>query len=116
MSEISPSPNPKQLKTAHLLIIPLIDSFYPVYAVNINMNNLLMGQAPEFGVRQNQTLLLSFAMQQAFRVLQMPIVELEQWLKDEIEQNPALEYEENEEDTAHLSTETEEREIDFESS
>ena len=69
------------------------------------MNNLLMGQTPEFGVKQNQTLLLSLAMQQAFHVLQMPVIELEQWLKDEIEQNPVLEYqEEADEELLELAT------------
>ncbi|MBI2743030.1 MAG: RNA polymerase factor sigma-54 [Chlamydiales bacterium] len=70
------------------------------------MNNLLLGQLPQVGVRQNQNLLLSMAMQQAFHVLQMPIMELEHWLKNEIEQNPVLEYEDR-------IDEEEEKELDF---
>ncbi len=45
------------------------------------------------GVHQHQRLQLSFAMQQAIHVLQMPSVELSLWLKEEIEENPCLEYE-----------------------
>ncbi len=81
------------------------------------MNNLLIGQAPALGVKQNKALLMSLAMQQAFHVLQMPLVELEQWLKDEIEQNPALEYQDvSEEEVPDSSSETEPSEIDFETS
>jgi RNA polymerase sigma-54 factor len=43
---------------------------------------------------QNHSLALSPAMLQAFSVLQMPVAELEQWLKTQIEENPILEWEE----------------------
>ncbi|MBI3236471.1 MAG: hypothetical protein HYZ48_02000, partial [Chlamydiales bacterium] len=40
---------------------------------------------------QSQRLLLSISMQQALDVLQMPVFELSEWLKQQIEQNPILE-------------------------
>jgi RNA polymerase sigma-54 factor len=81
------------------------------------MNYLLQGQLPKVGVRQNQQLLLSVAMQQAFRVLQMPVTELEDWLKNEIEQNPVLEYQDDKTEKETPSTlDFEEKEIDFEKS
>lgn len=42
-------------------------------------------------IRQNQKLIMSFAMQQAFQVLQMPLLQLSKWLENEIEQNPLFE-------------------------
>lgn len=42
-------------------------------------------------IKQNQKLIMSYAMQRAFMVLQMPILELSNWLESEIEQNPLLE-------------------------
>src|SRR3990167_7303603 len=41
--------------------------------------------------KQSQQLRLSLAMRQAFYVLQMPLLELSEWLTLEIEQNPVLE-------------------------
>lgn len=41
--------------------------------------------------QQSQTPLFSLAMRQAVEVLQMPLQELAQWLKMQVEQNPALE-------------------------
>lgn len=77
----------------------------------------LLGQLPRVGVRQNQHLLFSVAMQQAFRALQMPVYELEEWLKNEIEQNPVLEYQdETEGDEESLVLDSIEPEIDFEKS
>ncbi|MES2345499.1 MAG: hypothetical protein V4494_06150 [Chlamydiota bacterium] len=46
------------------------------------------------GTGLQQRLQLSFAMHQAFQILQMPTTELSSWLKEEIEENPCLEYEE----------------------
>jgi RNA polymerase sigma-54 factor len=43
-------------------------------------------------LKQQQQLRLSQQMQQSLHVLQLPIVELAEWLKAEIEQNPILEY------------------------
>jgi RNA polymerase sigma-54 factor len=66
---------------------------------------------------QSQHLLVSASMQKAFHVLQMPIVELAEWLKTEIEQNPVLEYvEEREQEDFTMSNHLEEKEIDFEKS
>lgn len=42
-------------------------------------------------VRQDQRLIMSFAMKRAFAVLQMPLPELTEWLQNELEQNPVLE-------------------------
>ena len=56
-------------------------------------------------------------MQQAFRALQMPVYELEEWLKNEIEQNPVLEYQDETEDNEEsLVLDSIEPEIDFEKS
>lgn len=41
--------------------------------------------------KQNQQLIMGYAMQRAFAVLQMPIYELSKWLEAEIEKNPVLE-------------------------
>lgn len=71
---------------------------------------------PDLNIRQNQQLLLTVAMQQAFQVLQMPILELEEWLKNEIEQNPVIEYVQDEEEEEHSLPSFEEKEIDFEKS
>ena len=81
----------------------------------VYMNTIFMGQTPTVSVRQNPQLLLSVAMQQAFAVLQMPVLELEEWLKNEIEMNPVLEYVQ-EEEKASRSLSSEERELDFEKS
>lgn len=59
--------------------------------VEIKMS--LLKQEPLLSVQQQQRLLLSFEMQQAIQVLQMPSLELSEWLKNEIEENPYLEYE-----------------------
>ncbi len=55
------------------------------------MSYLSLKQEFTTATKQSQHLLLSMAMQQAFYVLQMPVLELSEWLKQEIEQNPALE-------------------------
>lgn len=51
----------------------------------------------EINLKQNQKLIFTLAMQQALHVLQMPMQELSEWLKDQIELNPALEFKEEEE-------------------
>ncbi len=53
------------------------------------MHNISIKQ--EHQIKQSQNLLVSLAMQQAFHVLQMPALELSEWMKLEIEQNPILE-------------------------
>lgn len=62
-------------------------------------------------LKQRQNMILSAALQQAFTVLQMPHLELAEWLKAQIEQNPLLEYHENKGEAAVPS---EVDEIDFE--
>ncbi|MCB1080398.1 MAG: RNA polymerase factor sigma-54, partial [Chlamydiia bacterium] len=42
-------------------------------------------------LKQDQRLIMSQGMRQAFDVLQMPVLELSAWLEKEIEQNPLLE-------------------------
>lgn len=62
-------------------------------------------------LKARQNLIISSAMQQAFLVLQLPALELAEWLKIQIEQNPMLEYEEiRGEPEIFLETE----ELDFE--
>ena len=58
----------------------------------------------------NQTLIPSLAMQQAFFVLQLPQLELAEWLCLQIEQNPLLEYKES---RGEASPVLEEKELDF---
>jgi RNA polymerase sigma-54 factor len=48
-------------------------------------------QENQVSLKQQQQLLINLAMKQAFHVLQLPLVELSEWLKVEIEANPALE-------------------------
>ncbi|MBS0652621.1 MAG: RNA polymerase factor sigma-54 [Verrucomicrobia bacterium] len=55
------------------------------------MSFISIKQNPETATKQSQNLLVSMAMQQAFHVLQLPALELSEWLKQEIEQNPVLE-------------------------
>lgn len=55
------------------------------------MSIISIKQEHQIATKQNQHLLLSMAMRQAFHVLQMPILELSEWLHQEIEQNPVLE-------------------------
>ena len=42
-------------------------------------------------VKQDQKLIMGYAMQRAFKVLQMPQLELSEWLHNELEQNPVYE-------------------------
>ncbi|MBI2811175.1 MAG: hypothetical protein HYX67_10145 [Candidatus Melainabacteria bacterium] len=42
-------------------------------------------------LKQHQQLLINLAMKQAFHVLQLPVLELSEWLNIEIENNPVLE-------------------------
>ncbi len=57
------------------------------------MKLISIKQNQETTTKQNQNLLASMAMQQAFHVLQLPVLELSEWLEQEIEQNPVLELE-----------------------
>ena len=79
------------------------------------MNNISHSQLLSTTQKQSQQLTITLAMQQAFSVLQMPILELSQWLEEQIEQNPLLEKKDPEEkielsqhqlgDTDNVSTE-----------
>ena len=51
----------------------------------------------ELKAKLQQTFIPSIAMQQAFLVLQMPQLELAEWLNTQMEQNPRLEYSKSEE-------------------
>jgi RNA polymerase sigma-54 factor len=81
------------------------------------MNELFLRQEKSLGLKQTQHLLLSIAMQQAFKVLQMPVLELADWLKTQIEQNPVLEYQESSEGfEENVASSSEVKEMDFEQS
>ena len=60
-----------------------------------------MKQEAQLIGQQKQKLLLSMAMTQSFQILQLPVLELAEWLKTEIEQNPTLEWEEIGEEADH---------------
>src|SRR3990172_2466217 len=55
------------------------------------MDPISIIQQPQTSLKQNQQLLMNLAMQQAFHVLQLPMLELSEWLNAEIESNPVLE-------------------------
>lgn len=48
-------------------------------------------QSISLNLKQQQQLLINMAMKQAFHVMQLPLLELSEWLKVEIESNPVLE-------------------------
>ncbi len=48
----------------------------------------------KINILQSQKQVFSLALRQALEVLQMPLQELSQWLKLQVEQNPALELKE----------------------
>ncbi len=52
-------------------------------------------------IEQSQQLLINLAMKQAFFALQLPILELSDWMKSEIESNPVLEIDPSEEERHH---------------
>src|SRR5690349_13759107 len=55
------------------------------------MNNISMLQENRTSLKQQQQLLINLAMTQAFHVMQLPLLELAEWLNSEIEKNPVLE-------------------------
>lgn len=55
------------------------------------MNRISLIQENQVSLGQQQQLLINLAMKQAFHVLQLPLLELAEWLKSEIEANPVLE-------------------------
>ncbi len=55
------------------------------------MHSISLIQENQTSLKQNQQLLINLAMKQAFHVLQLPMLELSEWLKSEIESNPVLE-------------------------
>ncbi|MGE5195963.1 MAG: RNA polymerase factor sigma-54 [Anaerolineae bacterium] len=72
----------------------------------------------EYNIKQQQTqrLSLSMEMQQALQVLQMPVIELVEWLKLQIEQNPLLEYIFDEDSSLEQNFSSEQEELNFEKS
>ena len=55
------------------------------------MSSISLIQEGQTALKQQQQLLVNLAMKQAFHVLQLPLLELSEWLKSEIESNPILE-------------------------
>lgn len=55
------------------------------------MNNISILQQTKTSLKQQQQLLINLAMTQAFHVMQLPMLELAEWLNSEIESNPVLE-------------------------
>jgi RNA polymerase sigma-54 factor len=55
------------------------------------MQSISLLQEKQVSLQQSQHLLINLAMKQAFHVLQLPLLELSQWLQMEIESNPILE-------------------------
>jgi RNA polymerase sigma-54 factor len=55
------------------------------------MHSISLIQENQISLKQHQQLLINLAMKQAFHVLQLPMLELSEWLKSEIESNPVLE-------------------------
>lgn len=55
------------------------------------MHSISLIQETATSLKQHQQLLINMAMKQAFHVLQLPMLELSEWLKSEIESNPVLE-------------------------
>src|SRR5258708_40130667 len=55
------------------------------------MQGICLSQHSDSSLHQQQRLLMTTAMQQAIYVMQLPILELAEWVKNEIEKNPALE-------------------------
>lgn len=56
------------------------------------MNSSERGPLQSLTVKPQQKLLATLALQQALQVLQMPILELSNWVQTQIEQNPLLEW------------------------
>lgn len=78
---------------------------------------LSLEQQPKQAQKQTQRLMMTPQMQQAIHLLQLPILELAQAVDQEIEQNPVLEYMEDEEGPAEEvreETPIEEKELTFE--
>lgn len=55
------------------------------------MRSISLSQENQTALKQQQQLLVNLAMKQAFHVMQLPLLELAEWLKGEIENNPVLE-------------------------
>lgn len=55
------------------------------------MQTIAFLQENQTALKQQQQLLINLAMKQAFHVLQLPMLELSEWLHNEIESNPVLE-------------------------
>lgn len=55
------------------------------------MQSISLKQETHTSLQQHQQLLMNLAMKQAFHVLQLPLLELSEWLNEEIQTNPVLE-------------------------
>jgi RNA polymerase sigma-54 factor len=55
------------------------------------MHGTYLQQSIDSGLHQQQKLLMTTSMQQAILVMQLPILELSEWVKREVESNPVLE-------------------------
>ena len=55
------------------------------------MKSILLTQENQTALKQQQQLLINLSMKQAFHVMQLPLLELAEWLNAEIESNPILE-------------------------
>jgi RNA polymerase sigma-54 factor len=76
------------------------------------MSRLFLSLEARVGMRQQQ--MLTVGMQQALYVLQLPVLELAEWLQAEIEQNPVLTTEEENEGEENAVEPAEQAELDFE--
>lgn len=65
------------------------------------MRSISLLQENQIHPRQQQQLLINLAMKQAFHVLQLPLLELSEWVKNEIESNPILEIDLSQESFKH---------------
>ncbi len=61
------------------------------------MHSISLLQENRISLKHEQQLLINLAMKQAFHVLQLPILELSEWLKGQIEENPVLDIDLSEE-------------------
>ena len=58
---------------------------------HVIMHSFSIIQENQISQRHHQQLLINLSMRQAFHVLQLPLLELSEWMKTEIENNPVLE-------------------------
>ncbi len=68
----------------------MLSLFIELLQTHKHMNTLSLTQNNNTSLNQQQQLLVNLAMKQAFHVMQLPLLELSEWLKSEIESNPVL--------------------------